>query len=312
MADLIHKIKKYLTEPLLPPLSFLFSRTCLGGIHYSAKEKTIDAHFILPLSAGLLEPSFDKKNIINGRALEGKLREGVHRLGAADRNVLLLIPEACLKVFLLAFDNLPSSIKERENLIRWRLNKLLPLQPSDLRMSYDVMTSEGGAKIILVLARAAVIQEYESLLARLDLKVKVIGLPSLALMNFLKQEPTKNALVANIEADSISLLAVAERRAALYRFKPFLQDATRGALSAQKWEQVVTEVQNTIQFMEDREQKKIGAVWVRSALPIGEGDGLAILKEKLSVPVKALDFSLPRPLSGEDKQILSPLVGQMI
>jgi TPP-dependent indolepyruvate ferredoxin oxidoreductase alpha subunit len=41
--------------------AFELSRTYLSGVLYSKKKRKISSHFVLPLSAGLLEPSYDRK-----------------------------------------------------------------------------------------------------------------------------------------------------------------------------------------------------------------------------------------------------------
>jgi len=44
-------------------------------------------------------------------------------------------------------------------------------------------------------------------------------------------------------------------------------------------EQTANEIDNTIRFLEDREKKKIGAIWVRAAVDGAVEDDLAGLKD---------------------------------
>jgi hypothetical protein len=216
-----------------------------------------------------------------------------------------------LKVFIFSFDRLPASPKEREELLRWRLNKVVPVKPPDMRISYDLMKSEGQVKVFLALARSSVIQEYEQLFARCGLKVRAVGIPALNLVNLLKGDDAKNALIVNVEADSISLLAVLDFEISLYRFKPFLPEALPSVHPTQKMEVIVNEVENTVHFIEDREKKKVDAVWVRSAVPKSEGDLLAFVKGQTAFPWKSFAPDGPPMVSAGDQEVLSPLIGQV-
>ena len=311
MAPLFDRLKSYFTKPLYPAASFLFSRTYIGGVHYAKKENRIASHFILPLPVGALEPSFDKKNVGNAAALEKALREGKGRLGLDGNAAALLIPETCLKVFVLTFDSLPSLPSERENILRWRLNKLVPLMPADLRVSYDVLKSNGQVKVFAAAAKAEVIGEYESLFERIGMTVRTVGVPIFNLANMIRLEPPGHAMIVNIEEEYISLLAVLDAEISLYRFKPFLEDAQRPMNLLQKMEQVVYEIENTVNFLEDREKKKVGAVWVRASASKPETDILTGLKEKLP-SLKFAEFSIPLPLRSTDRHVLSPLIGQVL
>jgi hypothetical protein len=311
MIAFIDRIKDYLSEPVFPPAVFHLTRTCLSGIHYSKKEKKVTAHFILPLMTGLLEPSFDKKNIQNAAALEKTLREGKAKLGQDSSAVTLLIPEICLRVFVLTFDSLPSSPAEREEILRWRLNKLVPFKSADMRISYDVLKSNGRVKVLLALARVDVVREYENLFSRLGLKVRTIGVPLLNLVGLVRFEKPGHAMIVNIEEDYVSLLAVLDGEVSLYRFKPFLQDSQNPMSPLQKMDQVVNEIENTVHFIEDHEKKKIGVVWVRAAVQRLDGGTASALKERLP-SLQVAEFSAPLPLKSQDQQLLAPLIGQVL
>jgi len=79
---------------------------------------------------------------------------------------------------------------------------------------------------------------------------------------------------------------------------------------AQKMEQTANEIDNTIRFLEDREKKKIGSIWVRSAVDGAAEDDLGALKDRLS-PMPVAEFASPWPLEFRERHILSPLIGQV-
>jgi len=311
MKALIDRMKTYFTEPVVPPAAFELSRTYLSGVYYSKKRKKITSHFVLPLAPGVIEPSFDRKNIIHPAALEKALREGKRKLGQDGGPAALLLPETCLRVFVLTFDSLPRSPVEREEILRWRLSKLVPFKPADMRISFDVLKSNGQAKVFLALARTDVVREYESLFGRLGLNVRTIGVPVLHLAGLVRLEKPGHALIVNIEEDYASLLVLLDGEVSLYRFKPFLGDSLGPMTSLQKMGQVADEIENTVRFIEDRETKKIQAVWVRAAVQKADGDVPAALKEKIS-PLKIMEFSSSLPFRSPDLLFLYPLLGQVL
>ena len=311
MAALFERWTNFFTEPIYPLDAYQLARTYLGGVHYSKKDKKITSHVVRPLPAGVLDPAFDKANITDPAGLEKAVREAAFALGPAGGAVSLLLPEACLRVFVLTFEALPSAAAEREEILRWRLNKLVPFKPGDMRLSYDVVKSNGQAKVLVALARTDVVREYESLFDRLGLKIRTVGVPVLNLLNLVRLEPPGHAMIANIEEDALGLLAVLDGEVSLYRFKPFLHDAANPMSPAQKMEQVAVEIDNTVHFLEDREKKRIASIWVRSAVEGAEDEGQTVLKERL-LSLAVSEFSSPWPLTFRDRQILSPLIGQAL
>ena len=134
-------------------------------------------------------------------------------------------------------------------------------------------------------------------------------MPAPNLVNLLKGDEAKNALVVNVEADSVSLLAVLDFEISLYRFKPFLPDSLQSMPLQQKLETIVNEVENTVHFLEDREKKKVDTVWVRSAVPKTEGDLMAFIKGRPALPWSSFGPSGLPMVNAGDEQVLAPLIG---
>ena len=302
------RIRGFFTEPLHPPAVFLVSRTRVGGLVRAGRDGRIAGQAAVPLAPGTLDPSFDKRNVANPAALERAVRDAAARLGRRSGPVGLMIPEACLKVFVLPFEDLPSSLREREDVLRWRLAKLAPFPAAETRMSYAVLKTEGHARVVLALARVDVVREYEDAFGRAGLAVRDVGIPALNLLAFARPDASGHALVVNLEDDYLSLTALLDGRAALYRFKPFLQDPLRPMTLAEKIDQAAAEVEATIRFVEDREKKMITAAWVRAdvAEPEAAVAGLQARLPGLAVREPAFPAGVRPP----DRHFLAPLVGQ--
>lgn len=310
MSAFLGRIKGYFTEHNLSHSAFQISSHYLSGIRLSPKEGKIKNYFILPMEKGVIEPSFNKKNIKNPDLLEKRIREGMEKLSLSEHNIACLIPELSLQAFVFSFDSLPPSRQEREQIIRFRIKRQMPMLPADTRFSFHVIKSNNSAKILTAVARASVVQEYEDLFSRLRLKVRAVGVPTLSLFNLVEGDKEKNLLLINIEEDSLCLVAIVNSEIALYRLKSHISDSEADV--SRFVEKLVKEIENTVNFIEDREREKIHSLWVRAALLENGEKMLRLLKERLSFPLKEVESCLDAELGLQEKKILSPLLGQIL
>ncbi|NIM90983.1 MAG: hypothetical protein GTO17_08550 [Candidatus Aminicenantes bacterium] len=312
MSIFFDRLKDYLIKPPAFSVAFQISHHYLSGIHVLPKEGKIKNQFILPLKSSALEPSFDKINIADDSHLEESLKEGIRQLNFSEKNIALLIPESCLKVFVFSFVPLPSSPKEKEEIIRWRVKKQMPLLPDDTRLSFTVLKSNEEEKVLVSLARASVVYEYESLFNKMGLRVGNVGVATLNLMNLIDREEADNLIVINLEEDYISLMAFLDSEISLYRVKPLVRESQTKLPFATKIEDVVKEIKNTVNFIEDREKKKINTFWARLGTMNPEEKILSALQDRLAVSLKMIEPLPASELAFHESQILSPLIGQIL
>jgi type IV pilus assembly protein PilM len=308
MAKLWTRAIRFFTEPIAPATAFSISRGEVCGVRFSRKEKRVKAHVIRPLPPGALEPAFDRPNIVEPETIDGALKDAVRRLGAPDGFVSLLIPEMCVKTVLLPFDDLPASPAEREAVVRWRLAKTLPLKMSDLRLSFDLVGTNGGGRAFCVLALENVLRDYEQAFAKAGLRVRDIGIPTPHLIGLVPRAEASNILVVSVEDDHATLLAVSAGNVVLFRVKSFSVESGPGERGP--WSAAANEVANTLHFLEDREKTRIETVWVRSAGGSG-AEAVAGLEARLGSPVRTISFAWPAVAGPREQALLAPLIGQV-
>jgi hypothetical protein len=302
---LLDRVGKFFTAPPCPSVLLQVSSAFLSGLQVAETEKKPKQRLIMPLPGGLVEPHFEKANIRDHAALARLLQEPLGRLGASGGDAACLLPEACFRVFVLPFESFPASDRERESLILFRAKKQLPLPPDDLRLSYQTLESDQGVKVMAALARASVIGEYEAFFAGLGLKLGIIGPPALSLINLIDWRTEPAGLLANLDDDSLGLVAVTRSEPALYRVKAFTGEGSE----ARRVDGVAKEIENTIHFIEDREQQAVPTLWFRNGLLDGGGDLPSALAGKLAVPVKPVPAGLLDSLPESERSILTPLAG---
>ncbi|MGD9345951.1 MAG: hypothetical protein PVH84_08830 [Candidatus Aminicenantes bacterium] len=308
---ILDKIKYFFSEQPLPHSALHISSRYFSGIRVTPNDRKLKHHFVLPFPEGVIASSFHKKNIKDGGALEKIAQQGLTKLHMIDHKVVLLLPELSQKTFVFSFDSLPVSPKEREQIILFRIKKQIPILPKDTRLSYALVKSNAKKRVLATIARSAVVEEYEAIFSRLRLKVKVVGVPSLNLYNLIDSEKDKDYILVDLERDVFSLLAVTNSEISFYRQKPITQGFSDQTASMDQWMDIVQEVENTAQFVENKEQRKIECLWVRTG-EFGSVEGiLSSLKDRCQCPVKAIETSLKSNLPLEEKRLLAPLLGQL-
>lgn len=306
------RIKEYFLKPPFIRSVFYLSSRRMSGIHVSPKEGKIKNYFIIPLERGMIVPAFNKKNIEKGSLLEGRLREGLSKLHLSDSKIACLVPELSLKAFVFSFDSLPSSKQEREEIIRFRVKKQMAFLPEDARLSFEVLKSDHSQKVIVSVAKSSIIAEYEDLFRQVGLKVRVIGSPLLSLYNLAIRDNGGEFLLVNIEEESMGLLAVVQSEIVLYRQKPLGFQSEADTSLPQRLEEIIKEIENTANFVEDKEKKKITSLLIRWGQPESKEKIFSRLKTELSIPVKGIDVTEASELALEERQFLSPHLGQIL
>jgi hypothetical protein len=303
------KIKYFFSEQPLPHSALQVSSRYFSGIRVSSNDRRLKHHFILPLPEDVITSTFHKKNIKDSAALEKIAQQGLAKLHMTDHKVVFLLPELSQKTFIFAFDSIPTSQKEREQIILFRIKKQISVLPKDTRLSYTVIKSNAKKKVLATIARSAVVEEYESFFSRLRLKVRAVGVPSLNLFNLIDSKKDKDFILIDLESDAFTLLVIMNSQISLYRQKPITADFLDKETTKAQWMDIVQEVENTAHFVEDKEKRKIKCLWVRTGAFGSAEDILSSLEERCQCPVRTIESSLKSNLPLEEKRLLTPLLG---
>lgn len=311
MTSIFNKLKNYFTEHPLPYSALQVTSSYISGIHLSTKDRKLENHFVLPIAGGIVQPSLERANIKDPSLLQKVINEGVEKFNIYDHGVALLLPELSQRTFVFSFDALPGTSKEREQIIRFRVKKQMPLLSEDVRISYDMLRAKGGKKIISSVARSIVVSDYENFFGQLRLRIRTAGIPLLGLSHLVNWNQEKDFFLVNIEKDSFGLLAVTDSEPSLYRQKPLMVRQSENHL-LERVQNIVQEIENTAQFIRDKEKREISSVWIRFGLLESEEEMLSNMESKLNFPIKNIESLVSLKLSKQDKKILAPLIGQLL
>jgi hypothetical protein len=142
--------------------------------------------------------------------------------GAAEgtRTAAVIVPTGWLRSFLIDVDRLPRREDEVSDVVRWRLKKLLPIPPSELRLSVIRLPESGGQRRLLVMtgierAMAAI----EACYSAIGVEVGLITTRLFALVPRVAGV-TLPTLVIQHEDSFLSLLLLVDGVPRLLRTKP--------------------------------------------------------------------------------------------
>jgi hypothetical protein len=305
------KLRSYFLDRPLPDAVFEIAADYLAAIRVPSGKRPLQDRAILPFTASPIVASFEHANIADRSALASAIEEAKRKLHLGGGRVALIVPDPSFRVIVLAVDALPSSQAERETFIRWRIAKQMPALPEDARLDYAVAGGAASKKVIAALARAPVVKEFEDLFARAGLAVGVLTVPSLSLVNLIGSGPQPDGILLNIADDHMSLVAFMDSEWVLYRQKGIQTGGRPSWTLDQRLGQVAQELENTIHFLEDREQKKVEKVWVRVGCLENGIEAESRLTGQFSAPIEPIENEIAGDWDPREKAILAPLMGQL-
>jgi len=167
-------------------------------------------------------------------AIQGQL-EGARRAA-------VVIPTRWVRSHLFDFDELPRRQVDIDQIVSWRLKKLLPVNPSDLRISSIPLPEAGGRRPLLCMVGVErAFADLESCFASVGVVPGMVAPRVFALAESVR---TGSVLVVQQEAGFLSLILVIEGAPRLLRTKPLASGKDNAP-------QVRSEVQLAHRFIRD-------------------------------------------------------------
>jgi hypothetical protein len=131
----------------------------------------------LGLPAGLITPHYDESNIADAEALAQSLNEVALGAGLGrQQKWSIAMPEGATRTLILTLDSAPASRKELEEVLRWKIERVLGASLEDMRVSRDRLKpdAQGRARFIVTGMHRDVLAEYEATFAALGWRTGLI------------------------------------------------------------------------------------------------------------------------------------------
>ncbi len=122
----------------------------------------LDTVELRSLGEGVVVPGLTSENVPNPDALRTAVSDALASVGArTGRDVVVVVPDASVRIVLLDFDTLPERRTEADAVVRFRLKKSLPFDVEKAALSYDVHRGAAGVKVVAAVTPGSVVEEYE-------------------------------------------------------------------------------------------------------------------------------------------------------
>jgi type IV pilus assembly protein PilM len=180
--------------------------------HDSGVVDMLSARKIVP---GALVPGLAPGNLANPAAVRECVVDALAAVSPKGRDVIVIVPDAAVRVVLLDFDSLPDKREDADPVVRFRLKKSLPFEVDEAALSYDARRVNGNIMAVAAVMPRAVLDEYESVFREAGYNPGVV-VPSMlaALGRVQAAEPT---LVLKVDALTTSVAIVRGNDLLLYR-----------------------------------------------------------------------------------------------
>jgi|SRR5579863_6281029 len=146
-----------------PPPAFAFELS-EAGVAMARTTRNPELDF-RPLAPGVISVSPLRDNIQGPDELARAVREIAPQNGGRKRrDAALILPDACVRVSVLDFDNFPTDVKEQLPLVRFRIKKSVPYDVESAALSYHAQKSPGEGKfdVVVAVAPLEIISRYEA------------------------------------------------------------------------------------------------------------------------------------------------------
>jgi len=155
------------------------------------------------LSPATVTPGLTSSNVADAGALQEALASALESVSSGHRDVVLVIPDAAVRVLLLDFDTLPQKAEEAAQIIRFRLRKSLPFDVETAALSYQAARRDGTVRVVAALSPKDVIGEYENAVRAAGFMPGVVVPSSLASLGLV--DAARPTMLVRVDAASTTV-----------------------------------------------------------------------------------------------------------
>jgi hypothetical protein len=203
---------------------------------------------------------------VDRQALAAALAALLRKLEKPPSQASLVAPNSWVRTVIVDAGVLPRPRQEAEEVVRWRLKKLLPCRPEEVRLDFVAGGDNGRILVLLTLDRP--LTGVEETFTEAGVQIGCIEPAALSLTALLPVLDTP-VMLAAVEDRALALVVLAGGKPVLVRNKPLPGDPDRAAAFIKR------ELTRTLAHA--REQERLSGsitVWLASG-PAGErGDGV--------------------------------------
>ena len=169
---------RYFLAPATPNVAagFVDDNFAVVDLRRGRRGFSLASSAVTQLPTGLLTPSFESLNIQDAPELASIIAQTAQAAGLSNKKRWsVALPDVAARTLVVALETKPANARELNEVIEWKLERLVSVPPRELRTSRQKMHSSAGeARYLITVARNEVLTQYESLFANLGWKAGLI------------------------------------------------------------------------------------------------------------------------------------------
>lgn len=278
-------------------------------------QAVVAAHAHEALPAGAVVPSLAALNMADVPAVAKAVGRVLAALGHPPGRVALVVPDTVAKVSLLRLEKVPPKAADLQEIVRWQVRKTapFPIEQAVISVSPGLAAADGSHEMVVSLARADVIQQYEQACLMAGAEAGLVDLASFSVLNGILAVaggPAGDWLLVHVTDTYLTLAVMRDQSLLFFRHRGEEAEGTLADL-----------IHQTAMYYEDRLH---GAGFARvliaggGRLPGGAESVRRGLEERLRIGVESVDprqsAALPDRIgdSQDVLDVLAPLVGVLL
>lgn len=189
-----------------------------------------------PLAAGALTPGIGAENIHSVEAVAAAIRAALEPVRPSKRTITIVLPDTCVRVFVLDFESIPSRSEEALSILRFRLRKVLPFEADKAAISYQVLQQKNElCRVLAAVVPGPLREEYEAVVRRAGYEPGAMLPASLAALETLESGGSLEAsLTASLSAEALTCCISTTSDLLLYRILELPADEALRATEIQR------------------------------------------------------------------------------
>lgn len=287
-------------------------------LEWRGHQAVVAAHAHEALPPGLVAPSLSALNLPDVPAVARVVARVLAELGIRPSRAALVVPDTVAKVSLVKLEKVPAKAADLHEILRWQIRKTapFPIEQAVLSVSPGVAAADGSREMVVTLARADVIQQYEQACLMAGVEAGLVDLATFSVLNGILAVPAGATgprgdwLLVHITGTYLTLAVMRDESLLFFRHRG---EETEGTLADL--------IHQTAMYYEDRLH---GAGFARvlvaggTRLPGGSDSVRRGLEERLHIGVESVDPRQGATLvdrivaSPELLDVLAPLVGLLL
>lgn len=188
--SLAGRLGRFFKDPEGAEVALEFTSVALVGARVESKRGRAELRALVsePLSEGTFAPTLEDPGFVNKDEMRDAARRVLSKIGAApSARTALVVPDVVARFRLFPVDEVRSEPGKRDAVVAFRMQKLLPFPPADVRV-ISAWPRKAAAPVLGIGFSRAVLSAYEQVGVAFGLDVGSVETSSMALLRGLEGE----------------------------------------------------------------------------------------------------------------------------